>query len=222
MKKTFARKLGAFVILMMCMLFAAAPAQTWAASNTYTTSKVTKTQKKKAYAAYKKLLSKSQIKVDKWYSVKSSDVYFNIGYINNDKMPDLFVFYGAGARNYANAMIYTYKNGKVKKIGTTGGDFLGYYKKTMVCQTTSRSDAYGNVGTYYEKANGKSNKGDLLKYTSLIKKGAEYKVGVGNYSYSKISKSSFNAKLRSLTKGKKLTRVKMLNNTAANRDAILK
>lgn len=164
-----------------------------------------------AVKAYKKFISGSTFKWNNSVTFKSEDCSFALVYVDNDSIPELLVMGGSTFHAAGHEKLYTYKNGKVKLV-YTGIDGLGYYKKTGIFYSIRYSQMEVRE---YLKLSGSSSK-TLLKKT--------YRNGWSYYDKNekKISKSIFNKKLKSYTKGKKAVKTNYHRNTAYNRAKYLK
>jgi hypothetical protein len=159
-------------------------------------------EKAKALSAYKNYLQKNSSSISK----------FSIIYLDNNSVPDLLT---CEVYEYGSAILHTYKNGKIEDMtcNITSTEWEGnfkYYKKTGVFLNIAIQNG---ISTYsYPKLTGTKIKSSGFKY---------YKLNSNNKT-SKISKSTFNSKLKKLTKGKKVTTAKFYKNTKANRKKHLK
>lgn len=182
-------------------------------------------KKSLAVQAYKQFLGQSQIPWDSNWTVKSSNCYFGLVYINNDTVPELVV---KNVQDVSHAggygRIYTYKNGKVQqiaKLSMNTARFSYYKKKSVYKDTYSQS----GVTNWYIKLSGTKAVKKLDTFTNTAKmpwlpKGTSYyKCGSTN---KKISKSAFNKALDKLVDGKKVTNVILRKNTEANQKKYLK
>lgn len=191
--------------------------------------------KTKALKAYGKLMAKSKT-ADFTQNSSSS---FALAYIDNDKIPELIIqnFYGGMIKgNYA---VYTYRNGKVKRVAgpDTLGTSISYYKKKGVIRGslwyTVPMGGPGEGTTYCQMKKGKIV--SILKKEVFEPNEAYGRTktesswfydtsGKGN-KFKSLSKKSFNSKLKKMTGSKKpttLKSIKFYENTAANRKKYLK
>lgn len=89
--------------------------------------------KKKAIRAYQNLLNSSTIQWGKDYTVSTKNCSFAMAYIDKNIIPELIVYSKnvLHMQGHGHGKLYTYKNGKLKPIGTVQMDnhkFI-YYKK---------------------------------------------------------------------------------------------
>ncbi len=218
--------------LKTCLLLAMALSLVLPAASGYAL-----TQKQKAFNAYKKMLSKSTVSLAKkgesyfhYYDVdysltpqyesykpsKASKVRFAIAYIDNDNIPELILKYRASNEQTPGlTAVYTYKNGKVKRVftGEASESFSGYYRKTGVYCLRNSYDTI--VDDYYKLYKAKTKL--ILRKDSYS---GYYKRTKGELK--KTSSYEFSKKLRSVTKGKSLTKIKFHKNTKGNRKKYLK
>jgi hypothetical protein len=170
-------------------------------------------EKAKALSAYKNYLQKNSSSISK----------FSIIYLDNNSVPDLLT---CEVYEYGSAILHTYKNGKIEDMtcNITSTEWEGnfkYYKKTGVFLNIAIQNG---ISTYsYPKLTGTKIKSTIWKSGSLMgSSGFKYYKLNSNNKTSKISKSTFNSKLKKLTKGKKVTTAKFYKNTKANRKKHLK
>ncbi len=101
-----------------------------------TTDKVGNAKNKKAHKAYKKRIRKDQRKY-----CPNETLRYAYKDLNGDGIDELITYPGFGA---CTEILYTYKNGKAKKlISVAQGDFEKYYKKKKVlCYNGGHMDHY--------------------------------------------------------------------------------
>lgn len=174
--------------------------------------------------AYKKLLSKSTIGTRKW---PASQCSFAFAYIDNNSVPELVIqSYWSGSM-FGYYEIYTYRNGKARRIDVNLGVSFEYYKKTGVL-----SDSYwythpqggpGSRTTYYKLKNGKIT-ATLSKVKLEPNEMYNREKTVYNYNLNSksIKKSKYNTQLKKLTGSKKAVTPAFYKNTAANRKKYIK
>jgi len=167
--------------------------------------------KTKALNAYKKFLAEKEIPWDKNFKIPASDCKFAIAYVDNDKIPELILNTNAVPHMAGYGRIFTYKNGKVKRVGPVEMDAnkFSYYKKTGVFIS-----CYVQGGVTYS-------------YRKLTKGKIVHKVQKGEDAFGKkeyldsnskqISKSTFDKTVKKLVGSKKKTSAKFYKNTASNR-----
>ncbi|MBQ9156746.1 MAG: hypothetical protein IJ137_08195 [Eubacterium sp.] len=147
---------------------------------------------------------------------------FDLIYLNNDSVPELVT----------GKQIYTFKSGNVVKLDNsveTSYFISSYYKKKgILVQGYAHGGYYPSQFTLYSKMSGKK----------LVQKLEHGKFGQMNFStgkysftntYSKINgkkskkivKKDFNKALKGLVKSKKPTKIKLKENSVANRDKYL-
>lgn len=191
-------------------------------------------QKKKALKAYEKFLTKETVGFldggGASEDVSMAECRFALAYIDDNSVPELVIYSPEiekldwdgglkyGGDYYGCYTVYTYKNGKVKRTAHTQlVKFAGYYKKE------------GVVSERYTIKNGlKENcyilrKGKLKEAFSKAKN-TRSKKGIyrNEMKQTAISKAAYEKGLKSLTGGKRITKVKFRANTAANRKKYLK
>lgn len=184
--------------------------------------------KQKALKAYNKLLSQSKINWRNGAEVKTSDCSFAIVYIDNNNVPELVLHIPFGILSMADGcgILYTYKNGKAIKLQNMDlfTDDFAYYKKTGIFQ--DQHTGRGWTETTTSKLSSAKISKMLLEEdgnaaTGTNASNAWYKYSA-NGKMTKITKNSYNKSLKSLTKGKKVTKAKFYKNTASNRTKVLK
>ena len=191
-------------------------------------------QKKKALKAYEKFLTKETVGFldggGELLNVPMAACRFALAYVDNNSVPELVVYspeiekldWGGGLKYggdyYGCYIVYTYKNGKVKRTARTQlVKFAGYYKKEGVL--AERYTIKGGLKeNHYILKKGK------LKEAFSRSKGAHSKNRIyrNDMKQTVISKAAYEKGLKSLTGGRKLTKVKFRANTAANRKKYLK
>lgn len=223
--KNSLRRVRSLFLIMLCMLLIVPGLGMQAGAVT---------QKKKALDAYKKWLSTSKVYVIKkgnvydggeyggpgYQGTKASKVKFGLAYIDNDDIPELVVYTKQGGYKGLYGIL-TYKKGKVRRYFSSYGEeaLLGYYKKTGIFsdRTYPRGDWIGYQVVYHKVTDG-DDKMFLAKSNNPY-----FENPWTYYNYSKkLTKKAFDAKVKKVTKGLKLTKVRLFTNTAANRKAKLK
>lgn len=171
------------------------------------------TAKTKALNAYNKLLSQKTLKWSDKVTVSTSKCKFAVIYVDNNSVPELFVDGSSASLNHATGFykLYTYYNGKVKDVCTIRDGF-SYYKKKGVFVTAAV--LHGEYLSYYKLASGKAS----LKLRSDTYYTTTYYDGAGK----KISKTTFDNRLKSLKGSLKPTSMTCKKNTKANRTKYLK
>lgn len=173
-------------------------------------------KKSQAVKAYKKFLSKSSIKWNDHKSIPAGKCQFALVYIDKDSVPELFVDgSSAGAQAYGHLdgayKLYTFRNGKVKKVCDIV-DMFSYYKKTGIfCTGTMLHGEYIS----YRKLSGASE--HLKLRTERI-----YSITYYDAKDNKLTKAQFNSRLKKLVGKKQKSIPKCRLNTAKNRKSILK
>lgn len=214
-KRKALKKLALFTLLFVLTLL---PTSAQAAS-----------QKTKALKAYKKFLNKSTVTLA-GQTCQMSDAEFAVAYIDNNSVPELFLRanYKYGNNKFSIIALYTYKNGKMKRLYVRDIKLLGsyansysYYKKRGIISMKFGHGDYAST-TYYKISGNK-----LVQ--KLSSSGTyDWQKDKTIYSYSsgasakKITKSKFNKQLKTLTKSKKATALTLYKNTAANKTNHLK
>ena len=194
------------------------------------------TGKQRALRAYKEFLSKPTVPiipvgkryynldrcmVEYYTATPSSQVRFSLAYINNDNIPELIVERMEECWRHGLYGVFTYKNGKVTRLRSGGGEdyYIGCYTKTgtfltrMITEGTPYNDHY----TVFK--NGKVTK-RLIKSVMSSKEITYYKYRNGHFPI--VSKSSFMSAFRYYTKGKSLTKASFHKNAAWSRNMYLK
>ncbi len=151
---------------------------------------------KKTLKAHDNYLQKKCEKKDK----------FAIAYLDNDDVPELFVYSKKGAEK--RFKVLGYKNNKVKVLFFNRRKCINaYYEKMNIC---------------YSKVKGEE-AWDLFK-KKRIDCARSYKDGGKHYYHvngKSVSKKELKAYVKKITKGKKMTKVSYKANTAANREKVL-
>ena len=170
--------------------------------------------------AYAKALSAQTIKWSR-RDVALKGSKFAIVYLNKDDIPELLVSNSANA-SHADGYesIYTYKDGKVLRLGGTSAYFTGYYPRKNLIRS---EDMHMGVETeIYSVISGKILKDVLLRHKEEGRKGRTYyykcvtskkKKAIDNKQYQKM--------LKKRGWKKKATKIYYYENTFANRKAIL-
>ena len=162
--------------------------------------------------------------IKRTYSTSNaSDVKFALAYLDNDGIPELIISTKQGS-----SVIYgilTFKNGKLYRAYNSRGNgyFGGYYYKTGYFL----ENIYGGSTEMYRHYNRLSKtevqRMVFWKYDANARgQSATGKQDRYYVNRNKVSKSAFMSKLQSATKGKTKSSIKLYQNTAANRDKILK
>lgn len=157
----------------------------------------------KAHKAYEKQIRKDQRKY-------CPDEYLKYAYkdLNGDGVDELITYPGFG---YCMEILYTYKNGNVKKlISVAQGEFEKYYKKKKVLCYSG-----GHMDNYYEEYY--KFKGSKLIKKAYMKESVEL-IGdepVASVRYhvngKKTTKQKYKSYVKNLTKGDKAKRFSKLN-----------
>lgn len=207
------RLLKGFLILFVIALFVS-PMHAQAASN-----------KQKAYNAYKTILSNPAAHFE--YYRCGCPIKFALAYVDNNKIPELFVQMDYEDTGFYSAerQVYTWKNGKVKLIDKnfystnieegidSRSSFAGYYKKTGVYVWRSSVDV-GKVEVIRKIKSGKLKKLASKVDPSYIGK------SIWKKGKKRISKQAYKNYVRKVSKKKKLKKFKWVTNTAANRNRV--
>lgn len=171
--------------------------------------------KDKALAAYNKLLSQKTLKWSNTndFSVTTSKCKFALLYVDNNSVPELFIDAGGAGTNHVSGFykLYTFYNGKVKELCTIRDSF-GYYKRKGVFTTATY--LHGEYVSYYAFYSGKAS----LRLRSESYYTTSYYDRYGK----KISKTTFDKKLRSAIGTSKPTAFTCKPNTKTNRTKYLK
>lgn len=168
--------------------------------------------KTKALRAYEKFLSKGTIAWDTNYKVPAKDCEFAIAYLDQDKVPELILHNSSVSHVAAYGRIFTYKNGKVKRVGTVDMDDskFYYYKKKGIF--ISHYENGGSFDNYRKIIKG--------KIVHKLQKGRQIPENRTRYydaGRKEISKSRFNQELKKLVGSKKKTSAKFHKNTSKSR-----
>lgn len=172
---------------------------------------------KKAYTAYEKFLKNIYSKKE-FRSLKNltwGDIYFMAKDISGDKIPELIIRETFTAPN--EYYIYTYKNGKVKKLKTInyykGGELTKIYPSKHIL-SADEGDSWTHHLIYYRVQHGK------IKIIARKKNGKYYYNGkvVSKKTYDKFVKKLKKTKGYSFDKGKYAFK----KNTSKNRKKYLK
>lgn len=168
--------------------------------------------KKKAVKAYKEFLSKEKIAWDANWKVPAEECRFALVYIDKDNIPELVLYNTSVPHMGGYGRIFTYKSGKVKRVGIVDidGNKFYYYKKKGVFIS-----CYGNGGVFNNYR--KITKGKIVHQLQKGKALSDNKTRYYNANGKEISKSAFNKKLKKLVGSKKKTSAKFCKNTKANR-----
>ena len=183
-------------------------------------------QKSMAIQAYKKFLSNATIPWEDDWNVRASRCWFALAYIDNNNVPELIVSNSLDVPHAGgHGRIFTYKNGKVRRIVNLYMDNskFSYYKKKGIY-----ADSYvqGGVTNTYYKLSGitKTKKLSIFKNVARLAwlpKGTSY-YDISGAANVKISKKTFNKKLKKMVGSKKMTNVSLKKNTSSNRKRYLK
>lgn len=190
---------------------------------------------KAAIKAYKKFLSQEKIYVVPYdtyflrynrylYWCWDSDVSFCLVYLNNDKIPELFVKGKFYSGRDSCAAVFEYKKGAVKRsawewydegCGFQFSDITRYCKKRGVLEVKG----WENLGDDYDEDINYMKA--ILKYKN--KNSCCYLTDWGTYTHANWKYyKGYKKGLRKYTKGRSLTKVKWHANTPANRKKYLK
>ena len=189
--------------------------------------------KSKAMKAYKKFLAKKNVVVipkgttmdyfsgKKYTSSPRSTLQFAIGYVNNDKVPELFVRTKSSVP-YSNrcCAVFTCRGKKLYRLfaGDVYDSLTGYYKKTGYFCTFSSTE-----GTPYYNYLHRQDKTRRVEAAHVFFDGDPYDV-YDEYVFGgkECSRSSYYQKVASVTKKKKMSKLKWYNNTSSKRKSKLK
>jgi len=154
--------------------------------------------KKNALKAYDQYLQSECTEKDK----------FAIAYVDNDNVPELLVYHirDNGSKG---VMLYYYKNNKVNARFMKEWEMIsGYYKKMNICYEKVKSNESWEVIKKKRNDFAMSYKDEGERWYYVNTK--------------MVSKKKFNAYIKKITKGKKMTKVSYKANTTANRKKVLK
>ena len=160
----------------------------------------------------------------KTYSTsRASDVKFALAYIDNDGIPELIISTKQGEQG-ALYGILTYKNGKIYRVFDSDGwdIFNGYYYRTGFFLDTGYTEG-ALVYRNYMLLSKTSVREAYRKSDWSYRLGKRYESENGYWANgSDVSRNTFVSKLKRATKGKNMTSPTLYQNTAANRNRILK
>ena len=192
--------------------------------------------RKKAFNAYKKMLSKSKLRPKTGYSpykVKTKKLEFAVAYIDNNNVPELVVRRRdrAGFGMAIDDLVYTYYKGKIRQLYDSDGS-MGiidvenghdclycrpkYYKKTGVLFSVMQ---YGE-SVYWILSKGKLHRKTIWYHPKEWTESGETEYY--DEDNNRISKEEFDSLKKELTKGKKSRHFKFHKNTKKNRKKYLK
>ena len=189
--------------------------------------------KSKAMKAYKKFLSKKNVVVipsgttmdyfssKRYSSSPRSTLQFAIGYVNNDKVPELFVRTKSSVPyNSRCCAVFTCKGKSLCRLfaGDPYDSITGYYKKTGYFATFSSTE-----GTPYYHYLHRQDKTRRVEVAHVFFDGDPYDV-YDEYVFNRVecSRTAYYQKVASVTKRKKLSKLKWYNNTSSKRKSKLK
>ncbi len=174
-------------------------------------------KKSKAIKAYKSFLVKERKKKETYmYNGEYTIEKFSLIYLDNNSVPELVTAKGS---NYT---VYTYKNGKVKKTDIDNiynlDEYFSYYKKTGIYQRVGTGHS-GWIPYSYWKLSGTKSKSKLCKEVAMGSSSDPNDYPPGKYykNPKRVSKKTFKAALKKLTKGRKLSTAKFHKNSKSNR-----
>lgn len=168
--------------------------------------------KKKAVKAYKEFLAKDKIPWDANWEIPAKECKFTIIYIDKDNIPELVLSNTSVPHAGGYCRIFTYKNGKITRIGIADmddGKFC-YYKKKGVFIS-----CYVSGGVFYNYR--KITNGKIVHKLQKGKTTFDNKTRCYNSNRKEISKSTFNKHLKKLVGSKKKAVAKFYPNTPTNR-----
>lgn len=202
MKKTLKRKKVWLVLLCIFSIYLTVPCVQAKAAPA----------KKKAVQAYKEFLANDKIPWDANWEVPAKDCKFSIVYINNDKIPELVLYNTSVPHMGGYCRIFTYKSGKVTRVGSAdmdSGKFYYYKKKGVFISCYANGGVFDN----YRKIK----KGKIVHKLQKGKEVFDNKTRYYNSNRKEISKSAFNKQLKKLVGSRKKTSAKFYTNTPTNR-----
>ena len=189
--------------------------------------------KSKAMKAYKKFLSKKNVVVipkgttmdyfsgKKYSSSPRSNLQFAIGYVNNDKVPELFVRTKPSVPYSSRCCaVFTCKGKTLYRLfaGDPYDSITGYYKKTGYFATFSSTE-----GTPYYNYLHRQDKTRRVQVAYVFFDGDPYDV-YDEYVFNRVdcSRTVYYQKVAAVTKRKKLSKLKWYSNTSSKRKSKLK
>lgn len=210
-KAKFGKKLLLLLALSLLIGIAAPCAKVQAAS-----------QKSKAIAAYKKLLTQKTVTFDGNRKITMKNCKFALAYVDNNSVPELLLDTTSKGNGYR-YKVYTYSGGKAKIAYESVNPIRYYPKKGIVAEVMSGEYSI----TIYAKMNvDKSKRVHLLSKESFKVDGkvlgTDYREGSYLTQFKNITKAAFNSQLKKLVGTAKLTAPSYKTNTAANRSKYLK
>ena len=169
--------------------------------------------KAKALKAYGDFVSKDTIAWDPNYKIPAANCSFSVVYIDNDKVPELVLNSSSVPHVAGFGRIFTFKNGKVKRVGKVdidGSKFYYYKKKGVIISNYVMGGSFDN---YRKIVKG--------KIVHKLQKGKEIRDNNRTRYYNadrkEISKSKFNRELKKLVGSKRKTSARFYKNTLSNR-----
>ncbi len=182
------------------------------------------TQKSLAVKAYKQLLSKKTMNFN-GMKVKPSRCKFAVAYVDNNSVPELFLYCSDVPLAGGTGQLYTYRSGKVRLVESFRiGDNMSYYKKKGIFINTSEERGY-LYNPYYKLSGTKAvytMRADRCQISApalgMVKGSWTYKNASGKV----LTKSQFNSQLKKLVGTTKKTKVTFRSNTSANRSKYIK
>ena len=171
--------------------------------------------KKKAVKAYKEFLAKDKIAWDAGWEVPASECSFAIAYIDKDNIPELVLHNNSVAHAGGYGRIFTYKNGKVTRVGTAdidGGKFYYYKKKGIFISCYVNGGVFDN----YRQIT----KGKIVHKLQKGKATFDNKTRYYNAKNKELSKSAFQKQLKKLVGSKKKTSAKFYMNTPDRKSVV--
>ena len=226
--KTTTKRFKAILLLLLCVTLAFPRIDSSAKSAQYY----------QAMKAYKTWLGRNTVCVIKrgrsYYDInafrkktystsRASDVKFALAYIDNDGIPELII----STKINSNCTLYgilTFKNGKIYRVFDSDGwdSFAGFYYRTGYFLDNAYTEG-APINRNYMLLSKTSVRKKLNKFDWSYRLGKSYESDDSYWADGKtVSKRTFVSKLKTATKGKTKTFPKVYQNTAANRNRILK
>ena len=212
--KTTTKRFKAILLLLLCVTLAFPRIDSSAKSAQYY----------QAMKAYKTWLGRNTVCVIKrgrsYYDInafrkktystsRASDVKFALAYIDNDGIPELII----STKLNSNCTLYgilTFKNGKIYRVFDADG-----------CLNNSLSEGVP-INRDYMLLSKTSVRRVFYKFDCSYRMKSLADSDSYNINGKDVSKSTFYSRLKTATKGKSITFPKVYQNTAANRNRILK
>lgn len=171
----------------------------------------------RAKKAYSKMLSRKKLKWSSYSKYNTRDMQFACIDMNGDKIPELILQYDHAIGAEGRQRLYTYRNGKVKKVFESGnGDGIGeIYPRRKVFVNSG-----GRMGMGWKYHN-------LFSKGRVTRKAEEWvNLSTNKRSYKiqgkSVSRAKYRTYIKKLVKKQKAKSYKLRDNNAYNRRRYLK